>query len=171
MVVAVAPHTSNWDFVLGVAVLFALRIKVRFLGKHTLFVPVFKHFLFYLGGIPVNRKDRSGVVDAISQEFSSHKKMILALAPEGTRSPIFPWKTGFLGIARRAQVPVLLIAFDFKENCVKIGPEIHTTDDMHDDMEKIYHHFSVIPGKFPEKCLTSNGDSNDIFRDQKASKH
>jgi 1-acyl-sn-glycerol-3-phosphate acyltransferase len=95
---AVAPHTSNWDFFLGVAVLFRLRIKIRFLGKHSIFVPVAKQFLEAIGGIPVKRSSAHGVVGQVVDEFNANEKMILAVAPEGTRSAIFPWKTGFLGI-------------------------------------------------------------------------
>ena len=122
LVLAVAPHTSNWDFFLGVALLFALRIKIRFLGKHSIFVPVVKQLLELIGGIPVDRKSARGVVGEVVTEFNSQAKMILAVAPEGTRSPKFPWKTGFLAIAHQANAHVVLVGFDFARKRVVFGP-------------------------------------------------
>lgn len=153
MVLAVGPHTSNWDFFLGVAVLFALRIRIRFLGKHSIFVPVAKQFLEAIGGMPVERSSPHGVVAQVVDEFAQHSKMILAVAPEGTRSPIFPWKTGFLAIASKAQVPVVLIGFDFVRKRVVFGPVLTSEGDFAQDMQKVYGFFATIPGKYPSKSL------------------
>jgi 1-acyl-sn-glycerol-3-phosphate acyltransferase len=151
MVLAVAPHTSNWDFFLGVAVLFRLRIKIRFLGKHSIFVPVAKQFLEAIGGIPVKRSSAHGVVGQVVDEFNANEKMILAVAPEGTRSAIFPWKTGFLAIAHKANVPVVLIGFDFKEKCVRFGPVLVSEGDFDQDMQKVYAYYETVPAKYPKK--------------------
>lgn len=151
MVLAVAPHTSNWDFFLGVAVLFRLRIKIRFLGKHSIFVPVAKQFLEAIGGIPVKRSSAHGVVAQVVDEFDANEKMILAVAPEGTRSAIFPWKTGFLAIAHKANVPVVLIGFDFKEKCVRFGPVLVSEGDFDQDMQKVYAYYRTVPAKYPKK--------------------
>lgn len=153
MVFAVAPHTTNWDFFLGVAVLFALRIRIRFLGKHSIFVPVAKQFLHAIGGMPVERSSSHGVVEQVVNEFNKHEKMILAVAPEGTRSPIFPWKSGFLAIAYRAQAPILLIGFDFAAKKVRLGPVIKSDGDFSADMQKVYAFFANVPAKYPHKVL------------------
>ncbi|MDT0593424.1 lysophospholipid acyltransferase family protein [Glaciecola petra] len=153
MVIAVGPHTSNWDFFLGVAVLFVLRIKISFLGKHSIFVTPFKQFLVSIGGIPVDRRSAHGVVDQVVDAFNQHPKMILALAPEGTRSPIFPWKSGFLAIAHKAKVPVLLIGFDFKNKQVDIQKLIETSGDFEQDMQKVYAYFEKIPAKYPANVI------------------
>ena len=153
VVIAVGPHSSNWDFFLGVAVLFYLRIKIRFLGKHTIFKPVFKQLLEWIGGMPVDRRNSSGVVKQVAQHFEQNEKMILALAPEGTRSPVFPWKTGFLAIAYHANVPVLLIGFDFKNKDVVIGPLFIPSGDTSVDMKKVYQFYQGIPAKYPQKVL------------------
>lgn len=150
LVIAIAPHTSNWDFFLGVAVLFSLRIRIRFLGKHTIFVPGVKQLLESIGGIPVKRSSSHGVVSQIVDKFKQQESMILALSPEGTRSPILPWKTGFLSIAHQANVPVLLIGFDFAKKHVIIGPLIHTQGDTEADMLKIYDFFRPIQAKYPQ---------------------
>lgn len=184
MVIAVAPHTSNWDFFLGLAVLFSLRIKIKFLGKHSIFVPVAKQFLEAIGGIPVERSTAHGVVDQIVAKFNAHDKMILALAPEGTRSQIFPWKTGFLAIAHRAQVPVVPIGFDFAQKKVVIGAPFYcrsdadntadstfdsnanknkahkndSEDDFSEEMQRIYDFFEPMTPKRPGKTLYMPGD-------------
>jgi 1-acyl-sn-glycerol-3-phosphate acyltransferase len=153
MVLAVAPHTSNWDFFLGVAVLFALRIKIRFLGKHSIFVPVIKQLLELIGGIPVNRKSSHGIVEQVVKQFDSQSKMILAIAPEGTRSPKFPWKSGFLAIAHKANVPVALAGFDYKNKHIVFGPVIFSDGNFDEAMLKVYGFYSKIPAKYPDKVV------------------
>jgi len=153
LVLAVAPHTSNWDFFLGVAVLFALRIKIRFLGKHSIFIPVVKQVLELIGGMPVDRKSPHGVVGQVVEEFDTQQKMILALAPEGTRSPIFPWKTGFLAIAHRAKAHVVLIGFDFHRKRVIIGPVFLSEGKFDEDMQKVYRFFATVPAKYPDSVV------------------
>ena len=153
MVIAVAPHTSNWDFFLGVAVLFYLRIKIRFLGKHTIFIPVFKQLLNWIGGIPVDRRSRHGVVEQIAAYFDKSDKMILALSPEGTRSPIFPWKTGFISIAHKAQARIQLVGFDFRKREVIFGPNFMPSGDRQADMQEVYKFFTGVTAKYPKSCL------------------
>lgn len=154
VVVAVAPHTSNWDFVIGVAALFSLRIKIKFLAKHSLFVPGFRSILHWLGGIPVNRNAAHGLVEQVGVEFKNRDKMILALAPEGTRSPIFPWKTGFLVIAKSVGVPVVMIGFDYKLRKIIIQPPMSITEDIPEHMLQVYAFFADVHAKYPDKCLT-----------------
>ncbi|WP_229333552.1 1-acyl-sn-glycerol-3-phosphate acyltransferase [Glaciecola sp. MH2013] len=152
-VIAVAPHTSNWDFFLGLAVLFSLRIKIRFLGKHSIFVPVVKQLLEFIGGMPVDRRSAHGIVNQVVDQFNAQEKMILAVAPEGTRSKVFPWKTGFLAIAHKAQVPVVLIAFDFKHKEVIIGPNFVSEGNFDNDMHKVYTFYQPITAKHPNDVV------------------
>ena len=153
LVLAVAPHTSNWDFFLGVALLFSLRIKIRFLGKHSIFVPVVKQLLELIGGIPVDRKSTQGIVDQVVTQFNAQHKMILAIAPEGTRSPKFPWKTGFLAIAHQAKAHVVLIGFDFARKRIVFGPVFLSDGNFDDEMQKVYRFFSTITAKYPENVV------------------
>jgi hypothetical protein len=153
MVIAVGPHTSNWDFFLGVAVLFALRIRIRFLGKHTIFIPVVRNILQWLGGIPVDRRSSHGVVGQVVDAFQRSKSMILALSPEGTRSPIFPWKSGFLNIAHKAHVPVVLIGFDFAKKNIVFGPSLKTSGDLEKDMAQVYAFYANVSAKYPENAI------------------
>ena len=108
LVVAVAPHTSNWDFLHGAAAMFALDLRATFIGKHTLFVWPFAGFLRWMGGIPVDRSAAQGVVGEAVAAFGREPARMLVIAPEGTRRKVERYKTGFLHIARGARVPVLL---------------------------------------------------------------
>lgn len=153
MILAVAPHTSNWDFVLGIAVAFNLRLKITFFGKHSIFVPPFDSILRRWGGIPVERTSKHRVVDGMADSMRKAQSMILCLAPEGTRSPITPWKTGFLHIASKANVPVFLVAFDYKKKLIEFGPMHNISDNTQYELNRIYLHFKQAQGKYPEKMI------------------
>ena len=150
MIIAVAPHTSNWDFFVGLAVKFSLKLKIKFLGKHTIFVPLVDKVLRYWGGIPVERSKSHGVVDQLTQVFSQSEELVLCLSPEGTRKRIDKWKTGFIQIARSANVPILLVGLDYKRKIVEIGPLISVNDDIEEVLRQIYHFFSSIQAKYPD---------------------
>jgi len=124
MVIVVAPHTSNWDFPVGVAVMVALGVRVRWLGKHSLFRGPFGTLLRGLGGIPVRRGERSGAVDDAVAAFRTHPQLVLALAPEGTRRRVATWKTGFYTVAEQAGVPIVPVAFDWGRRVVAIGAPV-----------------------------------------------
>jgi 1-acyl-sn-glycerol-3-phosphate acyltransferase len=121
MVVVVAPHTSNWDFPVGVAAMLALGLRVRWLGKHTIFRGPFGALLRWLGGIPVRRGERLGAVDDAVDAFRAHDRLVLALAPEGTRRRVATWKTGYYTIAERAGVPILPVTLDWSRRAIGIG--------------------------------------------------
>jgi 1-acyl-sn-glycerol-3-phosphate acyltransferase len=146
-VVAVAPHTSNWDFVVGVAAMFALDLRIAFIGKHTLFRWPFDGALRWIGGIPVDRSSPHGVVAASVEAFAHCERRVLAIAPEGTRRQVQRFRTGFLHIARGAGVPVLLAALDWGDRCVRFGPLIQPGDDVEADRERVERHFARIEGK------------------------
>ena len=112
-VLIVAPHTSNWDFNLGVAFLLAVDLRASWLGKHTIFKPPFMKFLKSIGGIPVDRRESRGMVAQCVSAFQEEPAMMLALAPEGTRKGPSKWKSGFYQIAVGAGVPIFPVAFDF----------------------------------------------------------
>ena len=123
-VVVVAPHTSNWDFPVGVAVMLALGVRVRWLGKHSIFRGPFGTLLRWLGGIPVRRGERSGAVDVAVAEFRTHPQLVLALSPEGTRRRVASWKTGFYTVAEQAGVPIVPVAFDWSRHVVAVGTPV-----------------------------------------------
>ncbi|RTE85562.1 MULTISPECIES: 1-acyl-sn-glycerol-3-phosphate acyltransferase [Gammaproteobacteria] len=127
-VIAVAPHTSNWDFFVGIFAMFALRLKISFLGKHSIFVFPVKRLLMAMGGIPVNRGSAKGVVGEMVAAFNEREHLLLGLSPEGTRSKVEEWKKGFLYMARDAKVPVIPVALCFQSREIQIGEPIHIED-------------------------------------------
>ena len=148
-VIAVAPHTSNWDFLVGVAAMFALDLRLSFIGKHTLFVGPFDTILRWLGGIPVDRTGSHGVVADSVRAFETVEQRILAIAPQGTRKPVARFRSGFLRIARGAGVPVLLAALDYGTRTVRLGPSIVPGEDIDAEREKVEAHFKPIRGRHP----------------------
>ena len=135
-VIAVAPHTSNWDFVVGIAAMFALDLRIGYLGKHTLFRWPFGGIMRWTGGIPVDRSSPHGVVGDSVAAFSRMERHILAIAPEGTRRQVGQFKSGFLQIARGAGVPVLLATLDWGAKVVRMGPTFDPGEDVEADRRK-----------------------------------
>jgi 1-acyl-sn-glycerol-3-phosphate acyltransferase len=148
-VIAVAPHTSNWDFVVGAATMFALDLRISFIGKHTLFRGPFAAVLRWMGGVPVDRSSPHGVVAESVAAFVRLEARVLAIAPEGTRKRVARFRTGFLHIARGARVPVLLAALDWEARCVRMGPLIEPGEDVEADRARIERHFARIRGRNP----------------------
>jgi 1-acyl-sn-glycerol-3-phosphate acyltransferase len=149
-VIIVAPHTSNWDFPVGVMALFSLGFRVSFLGKHTIFKGPAGIFMRWLGGIPVERSvSRDRVTESIAA-FNGAEKLILAIAPEGTRKLVPRWKTGFYHVAHGANVPIVPIVFDFALKVIRILPPFRTTGDMRRDLTEISEFYRGATGRNPE---------------------
>ena len=146
-VTIVAPHTSNWDFFLGIAVLFATDLKLHWLGKHTIFRWPVKGLLTRLGGIPVNRSAAHGVVGESTAIFEGRDAMMLALAPEGTRKGPSRWRSGFHAIATGAKVPIFPVAFDYVPKLIRLMPVFHPTGDFGVDLPAIQALFKDVQGK------------------------
>lgn len=145
-VAVVAPHTSNWDFPLGLALVFATHLRVSWLGKHSLFKPPFAGFLRWMGGIPVDRRANHGVVSDCVQAFMAAPALLMALAPEGTRKGVSRWRTGFYQIAVGAGVPILPVGFDFKDHVVRLMPLFHPSGDLERDLPLIQALFHTTQG-------------------------
>lgn len=145
-VAIVAPHTSNWDFPLGIAVAFAVELRVSWLGKHSIFRTPFKSSLRWLGGIPVNRSASHGVVGECVRAFATAPALMLALTPEGTRKGVSQWKSGFYLIASKAGVPILPVGFDYREHVVRLMPLFQPSGNLEHDLPLIQAMFSEIHG-------------------------
>jgi 1-acyl-sn-glycerol-3-phosphate acyltransferase len=113
LVIIAAPHTSNWDFVFGMTGAFALGLELHWMGKHTLFKPPLGGVMRWLGGLAIDRRAAHGVVEQVADEFARRGQLLLVVTPEGTRSKVERWKTGFWHIARAAGVPILLGGLDY----------------------------------------------------------
>jgi 1-acyl-sn-glycerol-3-phosphate acyltransferase len=151
-VLVIAPHTSNWDFVIGLLASYAIGIpKPRWVGKDSLFKPPLGWIMRALGGIPVDRSVRQNFVDQVAARFAAEDTMILAIAPEGTRSHTDYWRSGFYYIAHSARVPIVLAYLDFARKVAGIGPIIQPTGDIHADFATIRAFYSTIQGKYPAR--------------------
>ena len=150
LILAVAPHTSNWDFIVGVSVMLYLNLKVSFLGKDAIFRWPFKRLLENLGGIAVDRKHSHGVVGQLVEEFIGAEQLILGLAPEGTRSKTKEWKTGFLHIANQANVPVVPVSLDFGSKVVHFHQPMDIGKDIGSELSRVKAKFSSVCAKNPQ---------------------
>lgn len=148
-VIIVAPHTSNWDFPVGLWVLFALGFRGSFLAKHSLFTWPLGPFMRWLGGIAIDRDVHKMRVRGISDAFLKSEKMILVIAPEGTRKYVAEWKSGFYYIAEGAGVPIVPVAFDYGPKAVKIGAPFMTTGDRNADIAELKNFFRGVKAKIP----------------------
>ncbi len=152
MVMVVAPHTSNWDFATGLWPKLALRLDVRFVAKHTLFRFPLGFFMHWLGGVPVDRQAPGGFVGAAARALREAERMLVVIAPEGTRKPA-EWKSGFYRIAVEAGVPILLVAFDYPRQAVRFGPLVAPTGDYAADLALIRSHFRAEMARVPGNYL------------------
>ena len=146
-VIAVAPHTSNWDFVVGAATMFALDLRLSFIGKHTLFRWPVAGVLRWMGGIPVDRGASHGLVGETVKAFASVDGRILAIAPQGTRKRGARFRSGFLHIARGANVPVVLASLDYPARCLRLGPAFMPGEDVDAELARVEAFFAKVTGK------------------------
>ena len=153
-VICVAPHTSNWDFILGLFAYKSLGREANFLMKEFWFFFPLKYLLRSLGGIPVPRKKNGeSLTDLVIQMFSTRKYVNLAVTPEGTRSLTEKWHTGFLYIAYGAKVPIQLGYIDYKHKNIVIKDEYIPSNNIEKDMEYIRGYYSSYGdgALYPEK--------------------
>ena len=146
-----APHTSNWDFVLFLGIIFHLKVDARYMGKAELFRFPYGWFFYYCGGVPVDRKKSTGLVEQMVEAADQSSKFILTIAPEGTRHKVTEWKTGFHRIAKGAGIPIVMVKVDGVNKTVHVGEIFHPTENMDADMVLIQDAFKGIVGINPKK--------------------
>jgi 1-acyl-sn-glycerol-3-phosphate acyltransferase len=149
LVVIVAPHTSNWDFIVGILAVFAIGIRARFIAKHTLFGPGIGWLMRWFGGIPVNREAPQGMVPQAAEAIEKAQSVFLAITPAGTRSSTKPWKSGFYRIAVAARVPIMPIAFDGEHKTIRLLPAFEPSGDYDADLPKLRAYFEGVRGIKP----------------------
>ena len=150
-VLIAAPHTSNWDFPVALMVCFALRLRVYWMGKDSLFPPLVGGVMRWLGGIPVNRARSGNLVQATVDAYNSNARLIVIVPPEGTRSKVTQWKTGFYYIAQGAGVPIALGYLDFRKKEAGLSRMFQPSGDIAADMVEIQAFYAGITGKNPGK--------------------
>ncbi len=150
-VIVVYPHTSNWDFPVGLLAKWATGLEAKFLGKHTLFqIPLFGSWLRRLGGVPVDRRAAGGVVEQMVEMFARKQQageyFWLALTPEGTRSWRPAWRSGFYRVTLSAQVPLVLAVLDYGRRQVRLIDVMTLSGQVDEDMRRIAQVFEGSTG-------------------------
>jgi len=153
MVIIVAPHTSNWDFPSGIMAMYALGIRGTFLGKDTLFKFPMGILMRWLGGFPVDRFSKQNVVSQTTSLVERLEKVLIVLSPEGTRSRIEQWRTGFWWIAHSTQSPIIPVAFDFRNKIFHFHPPFRTTGDVEADVKALRALFRSDMAHTPSKYV------------------
>lgn len=153
LVICAAPHTSNWDFIVAMFMVMALGLHFSFVMKKEAFFWPFTHLFLWLGGLPLDRKNPSSdVVDQATVWYEKNEKLWLAIAPEGTRSRVERWKTGFLRIAYQANVPILLVAWHYPDKALYLDKLYFASGNHTQDALEIREYMnSKYVGRHPEK--------------------
>jgi 1-acyl-sn-glycerol-3-phosphate acyltransferase len=149
-VIMVYPHTSNWDFIIGMLFKIGHGLPANWIGKAEMFPAPFTGLLKWLGGIPIDRRRSKGFADALVDEFRRRDWMWVAIAPEGTRSHTDRLKSGFYQIAVAADVPVALAYIDYGTRTVGMDTYVRMTGDRDADMERIREFYADKRGRLPE---------------------
>ena len=150
-VIAVAPHTSYMDFVIGRLAYWVLGVKASFLIKKEAFRFPFKRLLLHMGGVPVDRGRSSKMVDQVVEKFKKSESLFIVITPEGTRKPVKNWKKGFYYIANQAQVPIALGYLDYAKKEGGVGKVVFPNGDMENQMKEIKEFYRGMTPRFPER--------------------
>lgn len=157
-IICLAPHTSNWDFLIGQLYSRAEGMKINFLMKKEWFFwplgPIFKS----MGGIPVFRQKKMSMTDAMAETAKAVDQFKLCITPEGTRSRVEEWKKGFYFIALKANIPILLYGVDYEKRLIKCTKTIIPTGNLEADMREIKLYFKDFKGKVPKNFTIGNID-------------
>lgn len=149
-ILVVAPHTSSWDFIVGVFTRAITGLKIKYIGKSSLFKPPFGWFFRWLGGYPVNREQQQDTVKFVIELFQKHDRFLFALSPEGTRKRTNRLRTGFYNIALGAGIPIVLVGFDYAKKEVQILAPYWPTGDQEKDFAHFLSYFRTVTGQRPE---------------------
>ena len=148
-VVIVVPHTHWMDFFVGLMVRELIGVRINYIGKKSLFEGPFGWFFRWTGGAPVDRGKRNDTVEAVANLFEEREEFRLALAPEGTRKKVDQWKSGYYYIALRAEVPIVLVAFDYGTKTVRISEPRYPSGDYETDYASFREFYRGVTGKVP----------------------
>jgi len=151
LIVIVAPHTSNWDGFLGIAAVAGLDARINFIGKHTVFRFGLGKFLRYMGGIPVDRSKPGNIVKESVDKIKNIKGSLIAMSPEGTRSKVTQWKTGFLRIAKELNAQIIPASLDFAKKEILLGEIFNPSGDFKKDILDLKKYYSIFTPKHPER--------------------
>jgi 1-acyl-sn-glycerol-3-phosphate acyltransferase len=149
--IVVAPHTSNWDFIIGVLIRkFTDGFNPRYLAKKELFVWPLGYFFRALGGYPVERSKNTNFVEGLMKVYNREERFATTITPEGTRRYNVKWKTGFYYVAKNANVPIIKVAFDYGTKTVFIDEPYHITQGVDETIIEFKKYFSQYKGRNPK---------------------
>ncbi|EDY87188.1 pseudouridine synthase, RluD [gamma proteobacterium HTCC5015] len=151
-VVIGAPHTSNWDFVVGMSAMLALSVRASWMGKHQIFIWPVKYIWHFLGGIPTFRDKHLGAVAQRVALFQERESLYLGITPEGTRERVDQWKSGFYHIADQAGVPIFPVSFDYDKKVFYLGELFYPTGDVEADIAQLRQYYQQFAACYPEKA-------------------
>jgi 1-acyl-sn-glycerol-3-phosphate acyltransferase len=149
-VVIIYPHTSNWDFIIGVLARPVMNLRMHWVGKHTLFRAPFGGLMRALGGIAVDRSQAHGLVAQLQKEYARYAQFFIVITPEGTRKRVGHWKSGFYHIAHGLKVPLGLACIDYRRREVGVMQWLWLTGDIERDLTTIRAAYADCRGKQPE---------------------
>ena len=150
LIAILAPHSSNWDWIIGVCALWALELKFAYLIKNAAFIWPLNILVHRTGGIPIDRSRPDGIVEQIVDEFEKADQLYYAITPEGTRKKVKNWKTGFLRVAYKTGVPVIPISIDYAKKEILIPPPLELKGEIESDMQMIQTYYSGFKGRYQQ---------------------
>lgn len=148
-----APHTSNWDFVLLMLVALSKGVDAHWMGKDSLFPLPFRGTMMWLGGIPIDRSRNHNTVDQVVEYYRSTSSLVVVITPEGTRSRVERWRSGFYHVAYKSAVPIVLGYVDGENRQVGFGPVIEPSGDYDEDIKAILAFYAPLKGLNPDQGL------------------
>ncbi len=151
-VIVFYPHTSNWDFVIGLLAKWIVGIRVHWVGKDSLFRTPLGPLFVRWGGIPVDRRQRTGFIGELCAAFADRDEFRVAIAPEGTRARTERWRSGFYHLARAVDVPVALAFIDYARREIGIGGYVDLSGNVDDDMARIAAFYADKRARDPAKA-------------------
>lgn len=153
-IIAIGPHTSNWDFIIGILIRSAYKLqKIKYLGKESLFKPPFGFIFRAMGGYPVVRTGQQHQVDSYIQAFHANEEFAIVIAPEGTRKKVFRLRTGYYFIAKGAGVPIIPTIMNYRTKSVDFGEAFVPGPNEKQDLLELDSIFRTNVGKYPELCF------------------
>lgn len=147
LIAVVAPHSSNWDWIIGVCGLWALELRFCYLIKKQAMIWPVSLIIKRTGGIPIDRARPVGVVEQLVDEFHASEKLWYAITPEGTRKSVSRWKNGFLRVAYDAEVPVVPVSIDYPSRQINVGEPFDLSGDIDLDLDSIRKYFEPFTGR------------------------
>ena len=152
-IIALAPHTSNWDFVMGQLFSRAEGFRCQFLMKKEWFRGPLGRYFRHVGGIPVERSRHTSMTDQLAKIAMESDTFSLCITPEGTRKPTSEWKRGFYYIALKAQLPILLFGLDYAQRRIVFRKVVIPNGDVEQQMAEIKEYYKDFKGKYPENFI------------------